>query len=107
MKKVLIGIGIVGVIGLGVGIYLYKKQNKLSVTDYNEVVALSKFKGFDLFEDVSPKESKKMQENYLKYFNRDKHNQYIDLLRIGQSKFTKEQLAKYESFNDLIIKGLV
>jgi hypothetical protein len=107
MKKVLIGIAIVGVVGLGVGIYLYKRQNKLSETDYNDVVALSNFKGFDLFEDVSPKERKKMKENYLKYFNRDKHNQYIDLLKVGQSKFTKEQLAKYESFNNLIIKGLV
>ena len=45
MKKALIIIGVVGLVGVGVGYYIYKNQNKLNDSDFDAMIGLSKNKG--------------------------------------------------------------
>ena len=106
MKKAIIIIAVIGVVGAGVGFYLYKSQNKLTDIDFDGMIGLSKNKGFDVFEDVSPKELKIIKSNYLKYFNRESHNDILSLFTIGEKKLSASQKVKLDKYVNKILKGL-
>jgi len=106
MKKAIIIIGIISVISVGVGYYLYKNQNKLSDKDFDGMINLSKNKGQDIFDDISPRELGIIKNNYLKYFNREAHNEFMNLLSIGEATWSTSQKAKFNKHLDKILKGV-
>jgi len=106
MKKAIIIIGVVSVLGLGVGYLVYKTQNKLANKDFEGMINLSKNKGYDVFEDVSPRELSIIKNNYLKYFNRKIHNEFMDLLSIGEATWSPSQKVKFNNYINKILKGL-
>jgi hypothetical protein len=106
MKKALIVIGVVGLIGLGVGYYIYKTQNSVTEDDFNAVINLSKNKGMDIFEDVSPREMAIMKKNYLKSFDIKSHNDFISLLGKGEKNWNASQKAQANKYINTVLKGL-
>jgi len=106
MKKAIIIIGVIGIIGAGVGYYLYKTQNKVSDKDFDGMINLSKNKGIDIFEDVSPRELGIIKNNYFKYLNREAHNEFMNLLSVGESTWSPSQKIKFNKHLDNILKGL-
>lgn len=106
MKKAIIIIGVVGVIGAGIGYYMYKRQNKLADKDFDGMIALTKNKGYDVFEDISPRELGIIKNNYLKYFNRELHNEFMNLLSIGEATWSASQKVKFNNHLNKILKGL-
>ncbi|MBK7362984.1 MAG: hypothetical protein IPJ01_11870 [Micavibrio sp.] len=106
MKKAIIIIGVVGAIGIGVGLYLYKNQNKLSDKDFDGMINLSKNKGYDVFEDISPRELGVIKNNYMKSFNRELHNEFMNLLSIGEATWSASQKVKFNNHLNKILKGL-
>ena len=106
MKKAIVIIAVIGVVGAGVGFYLYKTQNKLSDKDFDGMINLSKNKGYDIFEDISPRELSVMKINYLKSFNRESHNDMLNLLSSDEHKWSIAQIARFKLYIDKILKGL-
>lgn len=106
MKKAIIIIGVIGVVGAGVGYYLYKTQNKLADKDFDGMIALTKNKGYDVFEDISPRELGIIKNNYLKYFNREAHNEFMNLLSIGEATWSASHKVKLNNHLNKVLKGL-
>lgn len=98
MKKAVIILGIIGVVGVGVGFYLYKTQNKLEDKDFDGVVNLSKNKGYDIFDGLSSDKLKLLKESYLKKFNRASHNEMLNLLSLGEKAWSPSQKNKFISY---------
>ena len=85
MKKgLLIGFTVLAAIGIGVGIHMYKKDNKLSDSDFDALVSLSKNKGQDIF-DISVDRLALVKKKYLDKFNRKSHNEFMSMLSKGES----------------------
>lgn len=93
MKKVLIAAGVLSVIGIGVGFYVYNKQNKVAESDFNALVSLSKNKGQDVFEGTDA-QLKNMKAKYLKNFNRKNHNELMTILTKGEKDLTAWDKSK-------------
>lgn len=93
MKKGLIIAGVLGVIGIGVGLYVYNKQNKVAESDFNALVSLSKNKGQDIF-DVTDAQLKTIKSKYLKNFNRKTHNELMAILTKGEKDLTASDKSK-------------
>lgn len=106
MKKALIIIGVVGLVGVGVGYYIYKNQNKLNDSDFDAMIGLSKNKGYDVFEDMSTRETEIVKNNYLKYFDIKSHNEFMSLLRKGESKWTPSEKVIATNYLNKALKGL-
>lgn len=106
MKKALIIIGVVGLVGVGVGYYIYKNQNKLNDSDFDAMIGLSKNKGYDVFEDMSNRETEIVKSNYLKYFDRKSHNDFISLLGKGESKWTPSEKIRATNYINKALKFL-
>ena len=98
MKKAVIILGIFGVVGVGVGFYLYKTQNKLEDKDFDAIVNLSKNKGYDIFDGLSSYKLKLLKESYLKKFNRASHNDMLNLLSLGEKAWSPSQKNKLISY---------
>lgn len=106
MKKALFVIAGIGIVGASVGYYLYKKQNKLSDSDFNAMVALTKNKGMDIFEDASPREMNVAKNNYIKYFNIKSHNDFMSLLSKGEKNWNSVEKSKSKIYLNKALKGL-
>ncbi len=98
MKKAIIIVGVLGVVGLGTGFILYKIQNRITVNDFNAIVNLSKNKGYDIFEGATTSQLSTLSKNYIKNFNRASHNEMITLLGLGESKWSASQKAKANKY---------
>jgi hypothetical protein len=93
MKKGLIIAGVLGAIGIGVGLYIYNKQNKVAESDFNALVSLSKNKGQDVFEGTDA-QLKTIKAKYLKNFNRKTHNELMAILQKGEKDLTASDKSK-------------
>ena len=98
MKKAIIIVGGLGLVGLGIGFYLYKTQNKLANKDFDALVNLSTNKGYDIFEGLSTTQLAKLKNNYLKKFNRAGHNDMITILGLGEKNMSASQKVKFWSY---------
>lgn len=98
MKKAVIILGVIGLVGVGVGFYLYKTQNKLEDKDFDGVVNLSKNKGYDIFDGLSSDKLKLLKENYLKKFNRASHNEMLNLLSLGEKAWSPFQKIEFNQY---------
>lgn len=98
MKKAVIILGIVGIVGVGVGFYLYKSQNKLEDKDFDGIVNLSKNKGYDIFDGLSADKLKLLRTNYLKNFNRASHNEMLNLLSLGEKAWLPSQKIEFNKY---------
>jgi len=106
MKKTLIIVGVIGLIGIGIGIYLNVTKNKVFENDFDALINLSKNKGYDIFEDVSPRETEIMRKNYLKKFNRKSHNEFIELLSKPKNSLTASDKTKIDAYTNNVLEGL-
>jgi hypothetical protein len=98
MKKAVIILGIVSIVGIGLGFYLYKTQNKLEDKDFDGVVNLSKNKGYDIFDGLSADKLKLLRTNYLKKFNRASHNEMLNLLSLGEKAWSPSQKIEFNQY---------
>jgi len=92
-KGILLGLGLLGLTGLGIGLYMYKKDNKLSDTDFDALVSLSKNKGYDIFDAPADKLAI-AKKKYLSGFNRRTHNELMSILEKGEKKMSTIEKAK-------------
>lgn len=106
MKKAIIAIGGLGIVAIGVGYFLYNKQNKLSEKDFDAMVSLTKNKGMDIFEDASPREMNIAKNNYLKYFNIKSHNDFLSLLSKGEKNWNVNEKKKAKVYLNKTLTGL-
>lgn len=94
MKKgLLLGVTVLAAIGIGVGIYMYKKDNKLSDSDFDAIVGLSKNKGYDIFDAPADKLAN-ARKKYLSGFNRRTHNELMSILEKGEKNMSAIEKSK-------------
>lgn len=93
MKKVLLIAAAVGLVGIGIGVYIYKKDNKLSDSDFNALVSLSKNKGYDIFDAPADKLAS-AKKKYLDKFNRRSHNELMAILEKGEKNMSAIEKSK-------------
>jgi hypothetical protein len=106
MKKTLIIVSVIGLIGVGIGVYLNISKNKVFENDFDAIVNLSKNKGYDVFEDVSPREMDIMRKNYLRKFNRKSHNEFVELLSKPKNSLTASDKTKIDAYTNNVLQGL-
>jgi len=107
MKKTLIIVSVIGLIGVGIGVYLNISKNKVFENDFDAIVNLSKNKGYDVFEDASPREMEIMRKNYLRKFNRKSHNEFVELLSKPKNSLTASDKTKIDAYTNNVLQGLV